>query len=98
MVRLVIKDSDTIRKKVYHHIREKILSGKIAPGERLIETRLAQDIGTSRTPVREALHSLELEKLIKSIPRVGYIVEGSRSWNKSVRSGGSLKHWQPDGQ
>jgi len=76
MVRLVIKDSDTIRKKVYHHIREKILSGKIAPGERLIETRLAQDIGTSRTPVREALHSLELEKLIKSIPRVGYVVEG----------------------
>lgn len=76
MVRLIIKDSDTIRKKVYHHIREKILSGAIAPGERLIESRLAQDIGTSRTPVREALHSLELEKLIKSIPRVGYIVEG----------------------
>lgn len=75
MVRLIIKDSDTIRKKVYHHIREKILSGAIAPGERLIETRLAQDIGTSRTPVREALHSLELEKLIKSIPRVGYVVE-----------------------
>jgi DNA-binding GntR family transcriptional regulator len=76
MVRLIIKDSDTIRKKVYHHIREKILSGNITPGERLIETRLAQDIGTSRTPVREALHSLELEKLIKSIPRVGYVVEG----------------------
>jgi DNA-binding GntR family transcriptional regulator len=76
MTRLIIKNSDTIRKKVYHHIRERILSGEIAPGERLVETRLAQDIGTSRTPVREALHSLELEKLIKSIPRVGYVVEG----------------------
>lgn len=76
MARLIIKENDTIRKKVYHYIREKILSGEIAPGERLIETRLAQDIGTSRTPVREALHSLELEKLIKSIPRVGYVVEG----------------------
>jgi len=76
MARFTIKDNDTIRKKVYHHIREKILNGEITPGERLIETRLAQDIGTSRTPVREALHSLELEKLIKSIPRVGYVVEG----------------------
>lgn len=75
MARFVIKNNETIRKKVYHHIREKILNGEIAPGERLIETRLAQDIGTSRTPVREALHSLELEKLIKSIPRVGYVVE-----------------------
>jgi len=76
MVKRLIQESDTIRKKVYHHIRERILSGDIGPGERLIETRLAQDIGTSRTPVREALHSLELEKLIKSIPRVGYVVEG----------------------
>jgi DNA-binding GntR family transcriptional regulator len=75
MAKLIIRDSDTIRKKVYHHIRERILSGEIAPGDRLIETRLAQEIGTSRTPVREALHSLELEKLIKSIPRVGYVVE-----------------------
>ena len=76
MTKFIIKNSDTIRKKVYHHIRERILSGEIAPGERLVETRLAQDIGTSRTPVRESLHSLELEKLIKSIPRVGYVVEG----------------------
>lgn len=76
MRRLVIKNSDTIRKKVYHHIREKILGGELLPGERLIETRLAQEMGTSRTPVREALHSLELEKLIKAIPRVGYVVEG----------------------
>jgi DNA-binding GntR family transcriptional regulator len=75
MARFIIKDNETIRKKVYHYIREKILNGDVAPGERLIETRLAQDIGTSRTPVREALHSLELEKLIKSIPRVGYVVE-----------------------
>ncbi len=76
MTRFVIKESDTIRKKVYHYIREKILRGDIPPGERLVETRLAQEIGTSRTPVREAFHSLELEKLIKSIPRVGYVVEG----------------------
>lgn len=78
-MKLVIKDSSSIRKKVYHHLREQILRGEIAPHERLIETRIAREIGTSRTPVREALHSLELEKLIRSVPRVGYVVEGLSS-------------------
>ncbi len=73
--KLVIKDNPTIRKKVYEHVREQILSGQIAPKERLIETKIAQDIGTSRTPVREALHSLEIEGLIESIPRIGYTVK-----------------------
>jgi DNA-binding GntR family transcriptional regulator len=74
-MRLLIKNNNTIRKRVYQHIREEILTGKIGPHERLIEAKIAKDIGTSRTPVREALHSLELEKLVRSIPRVGYVVE-----------------------
>jgi DNA-binding GntR family transcriptional regulator len=74
MKNLVIKNHDTIRKKVYKHVREQLLSGEIKPGERLIEARIAADIGVSRTPVREALHSLELEGIIESIPRVGYTV------------------------
>lgn len=74
MKKLVIKKSPAIRKTVYYHIREQILSGAIAPGERLTEAKLAKEIGTSRTPVREALHSLELEKFIKSISSVGYVV------------------------
>jgi GntR family transcriptional regulator, rspAB operon transcriptional repressor len=74
-MKLVIKDVESIRKRVYHHLRERILKGEVAPGERLIEAKIAREIGTSRTPVREALHSLELEKLIRSIPRVGYVVE-----------------------
>jgi DNA-binding GntR family transcriptional regulator len=73
--KLVIKNNPTIRKKVYEHVREQILSGQIAPKERLIEAKIAQDIGTSRTPVREALHSLEMEGLIESIPRIGYTVK-----------------------
>jgi DNA-binding GntR family transcriptional regulator len=73
--KLVIEATPTIRRKVHHHLREQILSGKIGPNERLIETRIAQDIGTSRTPVREALHNLEMEGLIESIPRVGYKVK-----------------------
>ncbi len=73
--KLVITDSPTIRKKVYRHVREQILSGEIGPNERLIEAKIAADIGTSRTPVREALHSLEIEGLVESLPRIGYIVK-----------------------
>ena len=76
MKKLVIKKDKTIRQKVYHHIREEILKGAIAPKDRLIEAKIAGQIGTSRTPVREALHNLELEKLVVSIPRVGYVVRG----------------------
>lgn len=75
MKKLVIKDNVTIRKKVHNHVREQILSGEIGPHERLIETKIAKEIGTSRTPVREALHNLELEGLVESIPRVGYMVK-----------------------
>lgn len=75
MKKLVIKDSESIRRKVYNHLREQILSGQVAPRQRLIETKIAQEIGTSRTPVREALHNLEVEGLIESIPRVGYRVK-----------------------
>ena len=74
MNKLIIEDNDTLRKKVLNYLREKILSGAIGPDERLIETRIAQEIGVSRTPVREALHNLEQERLVKAIPRVGYVV------------------------
>ena len=72
--KLIIEDSDTLRKKVFSYLREKILSGTMGPDERLIETKIAKEIGVSRTPVREALHSLEQERLVKAIPRVGYVV------------------------
>ncbi|MCX5813982.1 MAG: GntR family transcriptional regulator [Proteobacteria bacterium] len=75
MKKLLINKDITIRRKVYSHIREMILSGIMAPNERLIEAKIAEEIGTSRTPVREALHSLELERLITSIPSVGYMVK-----------------------
>ena len=75
MKKLVIKESKTIRRKVYDFLREQLLSGEIPPHERLIETKIAQEVGISRTPVREALHNLELEGLIEAIPRVGYVVK-----------------------
>ena len=51
------------------------MNGEILPHQHLVETKIAKEIGTSRTPIREALHSLELEGLIESIPRVGYVVK-----------------------
>jgi DNA-binding GntR family transcriptional regulator len=74
MRRLVIKNEKTIRRKTYEYLREKLLNGEIPPGQHIIEAKIAKDLGTSRTPVREAFHSLELEGLIESIPRGGYVV------------------------
>jgi len=74
MKKLVIRPGKTIREKVYEYLREGILNGKIKAGDRLVESDLADHIGTSRTPVREALHTLEREGLVESLHRVGYVV------------------------
>jgi len=73
--KLVIETPVSIRQRVYEHIRNRILSGQITPSTRVIETQLAKQIGTSRTPVREALHLMEMEGLLEAIPRVGYRVK-----------------------
>jgi len=75
---LIIEAPVSIRQKVYDFLRNQILSNHIAAGERLVEGRLARQINVSRTPIREALHILEMEGLIESIPRVGYRVKALR--------------------
>lgn len=54
---------------VYDEIRDAIVAGRIKPGETLSENRLAAEFGTSRTPIREALHRLEIEALVERLPR-----------------------------
>ncbi len=54
---------------VYDAIRDAIVAGRIKPGETLSENRLATEFGTSRTPIREALHRLEIEALVERLPR-----------------------------
>jgi DNA-binding GntR family transcriptional regulator len=71
---LDFSDHSAIWTTVYEHVREKIFSGEIKPGQRLVEATVAKEIGTSRTPVREAFHNLQKDGLIESIPRVGYRV------------------------
>ncbi|QOR34507.1 GntR family transcriptional regulator [Clostridium sp. 'deep sea'] len=63
-----------LREIVFEVIRESILNGRFAPGERLMETQLAEELGVSRTPVREAIRKLELEGLVVMVPRRGAYV------------------------
>lgn len=60
-----------LRDVVFNTLREAILKGELKPGERLMEIQLAQKLGVSRTPVREAIRKLELEGLVLMIPRRG---------------------------
>ncbi|AQS60242.1 GntR family transcriptional regulator [Desulforamulus ferrireducens] len=63
-----------IRDKVYERLRGAIVNGLLKPGERLVERQLAQVLGVSRTPIREAIRMLELEGLVAHVPRVGSVV------------------------
>ena len=65
-----------LRDIVFSALREGILSGELKPGERLMEVQLAEEMGVSRTPVREAIRKLELEGLVVMIPRKGAYVAG----------------------
>ena len=58
----------TIKHIVYEQIRNNIINGHYPPGYRLIPEHLAQELGVSSTPIREALHSLEVEGLIRITP------------------------------
>lgn len=68
--------SRSLRGKVFHTIRENILSGKYKEHEELKEMALAEELGVSRTPVREALRQLELEGLVTMVPNKGAYVQG----------------------
>lgn len=70
----VVENPVLIREQVYSRIKQEILQGNIPPGSQVLEARLAKQINVSRTPVREALHVLEMEGFIESFPRVGYRV------------------------
>lgn len=73
-VSLCLDDYKPLREIVFETIREAILTGQMPPGERLMETQLADDLGVSRTPVREAIRKLELEGLVIMVPRRGAYV------------------------
>jgi len=71
-----INDLRPIRDIVYESLRSAIMTGHLAPGERLVESEVADRLKVSRTPVREALRMLEKDGIAVSVPRRGTVVVG----------------------
>lgn len=72
--KLNLDEYKPLRDVVFESLREAILEGKLKPGQRLMEVQLAEQLGVSRTPVREAIRKLELEGLVVMLPRKGAYV------------------------
>lgn len=68
---LIMDENIPLRDAVFETLRIAILKGVLSPGQHLMEMQLAQQLGVSRTPVREAIRMLELEGLVLMIPRKG---------------------------
>jgi DNA-binding GntR family transcriptional regulator len=71
-----VTDLPLVADVVHEALRNAIIQGKLLPGERLVETQLAEQLGVSRTPVREALIMLVKDGLAVTIPRKGTIIAG----------------------
>ena len=70
-LQLDMDESLPLRDVVFNTLRRAILLGELKPGERLMEIHLADRLGVSRTPIREAIRKLELEGLVTMVPRRG---------------------------
>ncbi|AUS98465.1 GntR family transcriptional regulator [Clostridium thermosuccinogenes] len=66
-----LNDYKPLREVIFDTLREAIIMGELKPGERLMEVQLAEKMGVSRTPVREAIRKLELEGFVTMVPRRG---------------------------
>ncbi len=75
-VKQEVTDKYSLRGRVFNKIRDDILSGKYKEGEELREVAIGEELGVSRTPVREAFRQLELEGLIQIVPNKGAYVTG----------------------
>ena len=71
-----VTDKYSLRGRVFNKIREDILSGKYKENDELKEIAIGEELGVSRTPVREAFRQLELEGLIQIVPNKGAYVPG----------------------
>ncbi|MCD4711831.1 MAG: GntR family transcriptional regulator [Clostridiales bacterium] len=70
------KENKSLTSLIFDRIREDILNGRYLTGDKLVEIKLADELGVSRTPVREALKQLELDGLVDNIPNRGVVVKG----------------------
>jgi len=70
------KNKKSLTNLIFEKVRDDILNDVYTLGDKLVESKLADELGVSRTPVREALKQLELDGLVESIPNRGVIVKG----------------------
>ena len=75
------EDNYSLSSRVFHTIRENILSGKYATDEELKEKSIGEELGVSRTPVREALRQLENEGIVEYTRNVGCSVRTFSFWD-----------------
>lgn len=73
---MIRTDAASLEEKVYDELSESILSAKFKKGDALTETMLSKMLGTSRTPIRSALHRLAEEGLVEIVPNRGAVVIG----------------------
>ena len=71
MLNFDIQNHKPLREMVYEELKMQILKGSIIPGTRMMEVELAEEMGVSRTPIREAIRKLEREGLVTIEPRRG---------------------------
>lgn len=71
MLNFDIQNHKPLREMVYEELKMQILTGAIIPGTRMMEVELADEMGVSRTPIREAIRKLEKEHLVTIEPRRG---------------------------
>ena len=85
-----LKDYSSLSEKVYRSLRDGIAEGRYKTGDCLVEMKIAEELGVSRTPVREALKQLELEDLVVSHPNRGVVVKGFS--NEDYRDVSTIRH------
>jgi len=69
-----IRESSVLVNEIANNIKNEIINGNIKPGQRIIETYIAKEMGVSRSPLREAIHKLKAENVLKVIPYKGTYV------------------------
>jgi DNA-binding GntR family transcriptional regulator len=74
----------TLRDHVHKSLRTAILSGRFAPDERVNERQLAEQLGVSTTPIKEALRQLETEGLVETLPRRGVLIRFNAGWAEEM--------------
>ena len=68
---MAFKASNNLDDQIAEYLTDRIIRGELKPGERILEAKLAHELGVSRAPIREALRILERKRLVKLVPRHG---------------------------